>query len=727
MSEREAAVKLTLDDGQYLGAMRKVGDETARAVKKSTASVDVFGKSVQAAQKHVTGLGGAASKATGLVTGLFAGITAGSAIKNTIELETKFKQLGFRVGRATQGMLKASDVQRRVEQSAALAGKRTVEMAEAYDQLFTATGDADFAGDAIDTVGEMAQATGTHLEVLTSLADQLHTKFGVTAEELGDVFAQVFDAAQQGGPSLEEFASVASTMGAELLQAGLDGRRGLDFMLGSLVKTDDEMKNLGAQVKGVKQLLMSLGDKSQIKTLAKTLAIDPALLLNEKDLIGRLRRVLSLGKRGVDALKGSMKEAEEQKALRILFTDPFEQALKEANASGIKGKAAIDRALGVLDEQIEGFGKSTMTGADIQKEAADRMQDPAARLAIAVEKMERAIAQPAVLKALDELSQYLPGVAEGFAQLVAFIAKNPLLSGTAALAGKGALSFGSDLVSEAVQKAFAVAVTEGAVSGKGRGGGAVSALARAADPGSALAAHIAAGGMGGLTKAMADGSKEARAQFMEAFLGGASVLSNAIRVASVAAAAAWAYEVGKEQIDNTFSENASATNELAGADAGALDRSGGIAKQKAQAERLRKAIARRKEESGSFWTNLFDMGPSGANELDVNGNPVFDRSGSLKGQADTQIAEAEKTLREKEAHIEALELFAKNRAAVFGPAAGADDAAIGKAVAEYMKRGNPLPVHVTNDVRAFAGMPPQGPGGSRGARPPPPARPGGGT
>lgn len=725
MSEREASVKLTLDDGQFVASMRKVGDATEAETRKMAKGARTFGTEIKGAERElkgataaVRGLGGAAGKAIGLVTGLAGGLTLGSAVKGAVELDSRFKQLAFRVGTASGKLVKHTEIQRLAEQAAARTGRRTVEMADAYEQLFAATGDRDFADNMLETIGEARSATGQSIEVLTQLADQMHTKFGVTADEMGDVFAQVFEAAQKGGPSFEEFAGIASSLGAELLNAGMRGRQGLDFMLGALVKTDDEMKNLTAQTKGIKQILLSLGDANQIKGIAKALAIDPKKLLNEKDLMARMRKVLGMGPKGLAALKGSMHEAEEQKALRILFTDPFEQALAEAQASGLKGKAAIDKALGVLDAGIGEFGKATLDGAGLQKEAAKRMKDPEARLTAALETLERSFAQPEIIEAIDSLAQYLPRIAKTFGSFAKFVAHNPLLSAALGVGGK----IGGGLASEAIGEAIKAALT-GGKGGRGAGG-AASALAEAATAG--LERHQQFEGIeGGLTEAMLRGGDGAAGKLEKGFLSGATVMGTAIQAAAIAAAAAAAYEIGKEQIDNAFGEDAQTTGDLAAAEAGASGSGGSIKTQQAQAQRLRAAITAKQNDQGGFFRTLFGAMASGSSgNVDEMGNPIgtSDSPLDLNNQGAAQIDQAQKTLETKEARIAKL-IADRNAASSKAAAAAVDGKAVGQAVSDKLKSGPALKVEVINHPQAPGKA---GGGGSRGpARPAPAASSGG--
>lgn len=684
MAEREASVKLTLDDAEYVVTMRKAGDEAEKAGRKGQKAMGLFGAGIEGAKEGLKGLSGMAAKATGLVTGLAAGFSVGNAVKGAVELDAKFKQLAFTLSIANQQQINAAEIQHDVETAAARSGRRTAELADAFEELNKATGDMGFASNVLESVGEMATATHQPIETIVGLADQLHTKFGISADEMGDAMAQVFEASTKGGPAFEEFAAVASTMGAELIQAGLTGRRGLDFMLGSLVQTDDEMKNLNAQVKGVKQVLLSLGDKSQIEGIAKALQIDPKKLLNEKDLMGRMKRILGMGKKGMDALKGSMKEAEEQKALRILFTDPFEKALAEANASGVKGKAAIDSALGTLDQGIREFGQTTINGSHIQAEAQERMKDPQKRLELAMEQLERSFASPEIITAIEDLSTYLPSIAQTFGNFVKFAAKNPLLAGGLGLGASAAGGMAKGMAGSFLQ------------SRTDQWGSFIKASAKSADD---------------------FGDKIGKAHKL-----GGIQMGNAMRGAGALAAIAIAGALAKEAIDASFGEDASTTGDLATAGARASSMKGGLKKQQADADALRAAIRAKRESQ---------EGVSGFTQDLMGGIATMAGADApnLRAQNDNQIAEMESLLRRKEEQISIL----KGGGGRASP--GSDAKAVvgldpkshketGKAVATAMA-GQTLKVEIVGGLPGGT-LRAGGSGGARGPRAPAPAQPGGG-
>ena len=596
MAEREAAIKLTLDDGQFVAAMGKAGDAAVRSAQRSERAMQVFGAGVEKATTNLRTLGGTARSSLGLASGLLGGMTFAGAIRGAVELDAKFKQLAFNVSRVTKEQVKAADIQKLVEQAAIKTGRRTAEMVDVFADLFQATGDSKFTADMLETIA--VAATGADLSVLAGIADQLHTKFGVAANEMGDLFASLHEI-EQGGNSMAEFAGVVGTLGAELQHAGLTGARGIKFLIGALAATEDPLGDIGKQVKGIKQILLSLGDVNQIKGIAKALHIDPKKLLNEKDLIGRLKKILSMAK-GADVLKASMGEAEERKALKVMFLDPFEDALKRAQATGLKGKAATDKALEDLEKHIDEFGSTASKGADLTREANERRNDPERRLNAALDELQRSFSDPRIIDAVEDLSKYLPDVAEAFGKFAKFAAKNPWLTGTALVGGKAGMGFLEGAINEALTNAL-TGGSGGGGGGKGGGKGAAAKRAGAIERWQ----QFHDGGLDEATmiaNSVEDGVEEGGKK-------GAPKLAKAIQAATqlalVAAVAGAVYEVGKEQLDNAFDATGDAMNELEGAGAAASSKHGPVSKHKAEAERLRKAIRKAKDESGGFVEGLF--------------------------------------------------------------------------------------------------------------------------
>lgn len=447
--ERPASVKMTMDLTEYLVSLKRMQAENKRTADEGKQKFASMAKGLDAAKRSMGELAGSVKQGLRTIVTLGGAASLAGGIKGAVELNARYRQLAFGASTATGSLIDQNVVQEMVERSAAKSSRTHEELTKVFEDLNDATGDFDFSGDVLETIGKAATATGTPLEALTTLADQLHTKFGIAAESMQDEFAAVYEASRKGGPSMSEFADVSASVGAELLAAGFEGKRGLDFMLGALVATDDKLESLPAQVKGLKAVLRGLGDKGELKAIAKGLGIDAGQLINEKDATARLNKIFSHGKAGVKALMGAMNEGEEKETLKILFTDPFEKALADANASGLKGKAAIDAALKVLDDGIASMGKAHMTGADLERRAAEEMKSPAAQLRNALNELNKSFEKPEIIKAINDLSHLLPKLAEVIGSVVSFAAAHPLL----ATAGYGAAKVGGSFAGAAAREA----------------------------------------------------------------------------------------------------------------------------------------------------------------------------------------------------------------------------------------------------------------------------------
>jgi hypothetical protein len=534
---RQAGVKLTLENAQFLTSVKKSGEAVQRMATESKRSLaDQFGAGATAAKRSISGLAGELKMATRWATTLGGAFTLGKGIKDAIHAQTVYRQIAFGVRDANGAMLKSADVQRIAERAAAKTGQTNADMAQSFKTLLDTSGSVEFSRKVLDAVGTTAMATGESLGDLTTLADQLNSKFGVGADQMLDTFAQVFGAAKKGGPSFAEFAEVSGSVGAELLAAGLDGKRGLDFMLGALNATDAEFKSLPKQVLGLKAVLRGLGEKTELTKLANSLGIDPKKLINEKDAIARLKRIFGAGRAGVKALLAPMHQGEEKRTMQILFTDPFEKALAEAEKSGLKGQAAIDKALTVVDAGMKGFGKSNMTGAQIIDEANKARNTPEAKLTDALNRLSTAFDRPEIIKAITDLAQHLPALADIVGDVVGFAAKHPILAAGGAVAGK----VGMDVAGEVAGGLISSGVGALAKRFLGKGaakaaGGAVSSLAGGASSGlgemavSGLQRYHQFGMAGGITAEMlgAGGGAVTAGELGAAGIGTGSVLGGA--------------------------------------------------------------------------------------------------------------------------------------------------------------------------------------------------------
>jgi hypothetical protein len=557
--ERPASIKLTLDAGEYLVELKKVGEQNKKTSDDGQRKFKAMGAGIDAAKRSLGGMLDTAKQGIRTLATLGGAFTVGQSVKGAVELQAQYRQLAFNASEATGSLITAKDVQLTVDRVAAKTTRTNEELTKSYVELFQATGDLEFSGRAIASIGTVATATGKNVDTLTGLAGTLNEKFGVTAATLDDAFATIIGNTDKGGVKLTELAEVGDQLGANLLQAGLRGERGLRFLLGSLNKVEGEMGGMARASKGVGQILLNLGKGSELKAMAKDLGLDPKKLINEKDAIARLMKILSFGKKGLDTLKANFVGPEEQKALRLLFTDPFESALQRAKDSGLKGKDAIEQAMRVLEGQIADFGKSTTTAKSLQEQAAKEAKEPTAALRQALNTLNVAFAQPEMIQAVNDLAKMLPGLAKALGNLLSFAAKHPLLATSGAIGIKAGASFVGAIASQMTQT-----IVEAHIKG-------------ATKAGDKILSKLMSGGKGGV-----GGS-----------IGGAAGL--AFKAAAVLAAGAIGFEIGNaiapHIIDPLVNKDLKKTRDVEGGTEAAIAGSGGRGSTSMLLEKQRKLQA----------------------------------------------------------------------------------------------------------------------------------------
>lgn len=716
MAEHVAEVKLTLENAQFIGVIRDTGNQVDKLGKRGKKSLELFSAGADAARRSMGELGGSVKNTLKLAATFGGAFSFGAAIKDAVKLQSTYTRLAFGIRSANGGFMRAADVQQIVERAAVKTGKSNEELAKTFESLLDATGELDFSTDMLEALGHASMATGVELDSLVTLADQLHTKFGVTSDDMGDTIARMYQLTKfKGGPKFEELADFASTMGAELLAAGLDGRRGIDFMVGALKATDDPMKNIQAQVKGLRMLLRGLGNKGDLKELAKGLGIESKSLINEKDAVARLRKVLGFGKKGVAALAGSMKEGEEKQAMDVLFLDPFREAMKEAEGAGLKGKAAIDKALQTFDRQILNFGKATLDGADMMRQADEMRKTPEAQLNAALNKLATAMAQPEIIENVNELAKHLPKLAQIFGDLVAFAAKNPILAGTLGIGANAGASFVQGMAEEVVKAHIFGGREGGKRGGKAQAEEVVKGLTLTGALGESMTIPIREG--------LRAGGAGLKNEIFTAFTTGAGALEAAGKAFGIAASAYLAYKIGAEAIDNKYAEETDSMKRLENA-----NRMGAPKTAKERDDQIKEleTASKLSEDVGTgFWNNMARGGARTAALLTPGESwrDVPDSRVNAQGQRE----EARKRIEELRGTRfgGTTEVQHVGREGGGGKATVAIDKSSSDAMAIAMATalgGTVLDVRIRNLGPASAG-----PGGSRGPIAVPPARQGGGV
>jgi hypothetical protein len=685
MTTTPAQIALTLENGQFLVQIKKVGDEIEKTAKKGKEHMSLFDAGVKGAEHSLEHMGHVVKEITHLVGGLAAGFGLEEGIRGAINMDARMKTLTFRIQTMTGELIDQKEIHELIEGAAHKSGQKTVDLADAFEMVVEKTKDFEFTSDVIDAIGTQATATGEKVETLATVAEQMHRKFGLSADETRESMISLFQVTEKQGPKMEEFAQVLDVVGANLINAGLNGQRGLRFVMGALAETSKPMGGLHQSVTGLDKLLLNLGKGAELKAIAKDLGIDSKKLFDDKDALDRIKHILSFGKAGLATLKAHFVGPEEQKALKILFTDPFENALKTAQASGLDGKNSIDQALGVLQTRIGKFGESTMTVAQMEEEAAKRMQDPKQRLQQAMNTLEASFERPEIINAITDLAQYLPQLAKIFSDLVGFAVKNPILAGLLGIGGQAAMGFVSGMFREIVR----AHTLGGAAAGR------------------EMDKHGGHGGGAG---------------------GGVGIAGNLMAGAAIASTAVAAYGIGTEFIDAAYAKEGDMMKELANATAAGFTGGGSKKELEQRLKRLKNVTnAAANSNVGTGAMDLFARGTLGLGHmLGINDAPPNTNENRM--QAVELASSAIGRLEDKIAHMKEAEPVAesakgKPTKVTFDPDAGK---MVGFAVVDGLK-GQTLDVRIKNIGELHSlGRAHAGPGGSRGPVAVPPAQQGGG-
>jgi hypothetical protein len=595
-TSREAAVRLTLSASQFSAGMRQLADKVDMQWQQLGRRMEKHISAGMGGAKQSLGqLGGHAKNALGMVTGLAAGFSFAGAVKHTLELDERLKTLSYRIKLATGEIESAAQLQDLFEQKAAKTGRTVGDMADAFETVYAATRDLQYSKDVLEAVANTATATGESITNIGTLAHQMQRKFQLSAGEVGDALAQVAQGAVQGGPSIQEFAATFDQLGAVMLQNGMRGKQALGFIVGALNATDSEGAALGARVSGLQAMFTKLASPTVLEHIAKALSIPAKELLDEKGFEGRLSKILRHGEKGIGALKRVFVEASEQSVARILFLDPFRDAVKKAQTSGLKGRDAVEQAVRSVEGQIAKFGEASVKAADIAAEAGNRQQDASRRLTLAMDALNTAVARPEVVGALEDLAAKAPEVADGFGKLLRWVIQNPILAGVMGVGGFASKGFLAEMSK------------------------------------SIVASHIEG------VKAWAAANQVAAAR-----------MAGALKVAGAGVAAMIAFELGKRAIDATFQQGAEAQGKTAAALANTANTGGGLKGAKGRLAELEKALAAERA-AGSGWTGAVE------GTLGTLAKPFMPEGvHTLSDQRRTRIAHLERGIAEERARVKEL-------------------------------------------------------------------------
>lgn len=600
MSERDAKVRLELAAGGFLSMLKEIekqagglakevegiGTAGEKADKKLSPMLGSLKKGAGAAKDSMVELGTSLKSTLASAATLGGALSFGAGAHAGMALVGVYKDLAFQISTGTGKAVEWTEVQKDIEGAAGRWKQSNEKVAGSYRALFDETGDLQFTADAVDAVAMAATASGKSIESLTSIAGTLNEKFGITGGEMSDALASVLELGSKGGATVEDLGAKLGVVGASAKQMGLEGKAGLQQVLGMLNVGDNVTGSFKKNLAAVTGLMETFGNADKLKSIEKDLGIK----LTDKGGGARkdaLDKILS--KTG--GKEETLSKVFQGDTLKLVsdFGKTFQKTFSETEGTAKQKTAA---ALGAFHSALDAAGKTTLTASQLEAQAKKRAaEDPARAMDDAMNKFKAAFTKPEMIASMEKLAQLLPRVASGAAKLVEMVANHPMLAGAAFLGAKAGGSFATSIAGDAI---------------KGIGKSIGKDIA-------ATAAKDGAWGTAGKS------------------LGAA---------AGIAVAAAVAYEIGKAAIDSIYEDKAQDQGDLSsgGANAVAAIASGDTKRMAAEEKTLKAKIAKAKDNHS---------GVSGFVDDTFGAAAQLFSGGEIKGdvQANT-IAKAEADLRD---------------------------------------------------------------------------------
>jgi hypothetical protein len=465
---RDAAVRLTLQSGAFLGGLsdvsnkvqalgRELSDKLKSSVQTGITGAEGAFKSGLARMKGGLGtffsglkapgiaglgamktqLGGLANEAHQAVqwgTAIGGAISLGEAAREALTLTEQYRNIAHAVEDGTGKAMKWQQVQSQVEATATRWRQRNTEVAQSFTQIFEEVGNADFARAGMESAARAATATGKSMGTLSAIVGTLNEKFGIGAEDIDESLATVIAMGNKGGASVEDLSQRLGVLGASAELMGLGGKKGLQTVVAMLNVADNVTGTFKKSLASVTGVLDTFSAPEKLQKIQKDLHIK----ITNKDGTVRsdaLDRIL--------AKTGGKKEllakvfSGESLKLVTEFGKIYSKAFDETQG---KVKAKTESALAAFHSALDEAGKQTLTAAQLDAQAREMLTVPSKNLNDALNKLTDSFSSPAALGALDKLSQRAPRAAESMAKLVEFTANHPLLAVAGYAGGRMALS-----------------------------------------------------------------------------------------------------------------------------------------------------------------------------------------------------------------------------------------------------------------------------------------------
>jgi len=512
----DVSLRISLAPAAFQAGLRQLTDLTTSAGRAMGRSLkEPINAGLKSVRKEIGGMFSDLKDGLRTVGTLGGALAVGSFVRDAVALQQTYGSMAAQVNKVAGNTQTWQTIQQMVQAEIEVTGQKAEDLSATFMEVFKETASVEQARAAMRAVGIAATATGQDINVLAQATQIAMTKFGIKTPE--EALARVISGTGVGGKRLEQLGGSFEMLGEAAAASGTTGGEAMSMMLNLITTMGDKAEP------GLNAMFQSMKSGS-----GKVLAL-------QKAMGGSVKFTADMT--SLDRIRATFMSDKGRKAAEKLFkadarvvydklAEPFDQAYKDAKTAGLSNAAATKAGLEAFDKFIRQAGTATADFAQIQRDAAARIEDdPGKKLDMAVEKIRLAFASPKVLGALDRLADKLPAFAETVIKVINMIIDNPWETVAVVVGGKLALAFGGSVISEVIAsgmkglfaRALAIQAASGAasvatagatslgvggavgagVAGAGTGAGAI-ALTGAVVAGAVLAAGAVGAGAGTL-------------------------------------------------------------------------------------------------------------------------------------------------------------------------------------------------------------------------------------
>lgn len=445
MADKTAQIKVTIKNDAAKAGIKGIGDETKRTAAEMKAALSgALDDGMKAGKSAIGDMLSSVKSAAGTIGGLMGGIGLAELIQGGLEANAKIGALTFGLRAAGGTARDAVGVMRQLQKTSLETAQDSMKMIDVFEGIRGETGSIDYATDSIEDVATAARGAHKDIEQMGAIAGTLNEKFGIEAgDDLRNTLADVVGLSEKGGVGFDDMAQKLGLIGAYAKEAGLQGREGFGQIVGLLNMADNANGNFKKGITAVGGLLEQLGNASGRNKIGAALGI------SSKDMGGNAAQQIEAIMRATKGQKSQLEKAfgGEQLKLLVDMGKTYATAFDETKGSV---KAKSEAATAALRSALTDAGKSAVTWADIQTEAAAQMKESPQQIAVATEKLRQAFQSEKFQVALASVIDKLPTLAEWIAKVAGWTVDNPGAAITAAILG----SIAKAAIGEAVGSAL---------------------------------------------------------------------------------------------------------------------------------------------------------------------------------------------------------------------------------------------------------------------------------